>query len=121
MHAFLETGWEQMILTVEKPKVATEPVQKSMWSFKIFYAICFPASVFVAPGVDQMIWLFSLCRSIRCGKIFCDGGNEYPVTGQKAVIVTFGGMCNIAGDQSEEDALSMVPTGTKCEHNKVSL
>ncbi|XP_048026755.1 disintegrin and metalloproteinase domain-containing protein 8 [Megalobrama amblycephala] len=54
-----------------------------------------------------------------CGKIFCDGGTEYPITGQKAVIVTLWGMCNIAGDQSEEDALSMVPTGTKCEHNKV--
>ncbi|XP_073684683.1 zinc metalloproteinase-disintegrin-like MTP9 [Garra rufa] len=54
-----------------------------------------------------------------CGKIFCEGGNEYPVTGQKAVIKTFRGFCNIAGDQSEEDALSMVPTGTKCGHNKV--
>lgn len=56
-----------------------------------------------------------------CGKIFCDGGTEYPITGQKAVIGTLWGMCNIAGDQSEEDALSMVPTGTKCERNKVSM
>ncbi|XP_067286026.1 disintegrin and metalloproteinase domain-containing protein 8 [Pseudorasbora parva] len=55
-----------------------------------------------------------------CGKIFCDGGNNYPVTGQKAVILTFtGAVCNIAGDQSEEEALSMVPTGTKCGQNKV--
>lgn len=56
-----------------------------------------------------------------CGKIFCDGGNDYPITGQKAVIRTLRGFCNIAGDQSEEDALSMVPTGTKCGHNKVSI
>ncbi|XP_051770962.1 disintegrin and metalloproteinase domain-containing protein 8 [Ctenopharyngodon idella] len=57
--------------------------------------------------------------NMMCGKIFCDGGNEYPITGQKAVIVTLRGMCNIAGEQSEEDTLSMVPTGTKCGHNKV--
>lgn len=56
-----------------------------------------------------------------CGKIFCEGGTEFPITGQKAVIGTLWGMCNIAGDQSEEDALSMVPTGTKCEDNKVSM
>lgn len=65
--------------------------------------------------------LFSLYRNMMCGKIFCDGGNEYPITGQKAVIVTLRGMCNIAGEQSEEDTLSMVPTGTKCGHNKVSM
>ncbi|KAL1264011.1 hypothetical protein QQF64_004366 [Cirrhinus molitorella] len=58
-------------------------------------------------------------QDMFCGKIFCDGGNEYPITGQKAVIITFKGFCNIAGDQSEEDALSMVPTGTKCGPNKV--
>uniref|UniRef100_A0A671SJK0 Zinc metalloproteinase-disintegrin-like crotastatin n=1 Tax=Sinocyclocheilus anshuiensis TaxID=1608454 RepID=A0A671SJK0_9TELE len=63
--------------------------------------------------------LFPLYRNMFCGKIFCDGGNKYPVTGQKAVIVTLGGFCNIAGDQLEEDALSMVATGTKCGHNKV--
>uniref|UniRef100_A0A9J7ZC07 ADAM metallopeptidase domain 8b n=2 Tax=Cyprinus carpio TaxID=7962 RepID=A0A9J7ZC07_CYPCA len=58
-------------------------------------------------------------ENMFCGKIFCNGGNYYPVTGQKAVIVIFGRFCNIAGDQSEEDALSMVPTGTKCGPNKV--
>uniref|UniRef100_A0A672KVN3 ADAM metallopeptidase domain 8b n=1 Tax=Sinocyclocheilus grahami TaxID=75366 RepID=A0A672KVN3_SINGR len=64
---------------------------------------------------------YRACTKVNmfCGKIFCDGGNQYPITGQKAVIVTHGGFCNIAGDQLEEDALSMVPTGTKCEHNKV--
>lgn len=56
-----------------------------------------------------------------CGKIFCDGGSEYPITGQKAVLRTLRGHCNVAGDQSEDDVLSMVPTGTKCEHNKVSM
>ncbi|XP_043109477.1 zinc metalloproteinase-disintegrin-like crotastatin [Puntigrus tetrazona] len=58
-------------------------------------------------------------QNMFCGKIFCDGGNDYPITGQKGVIVTVRGFCNIAGDQSEEDALSMVPTGTKCGDNKV--
>uniref|UniRef100_A0A8C2K6Z7 ADAM metallopeptidase domain 8b n=1 Tax=Cyprinus carpio TaxID=7962 RepID=A0A8C2K6Z7_CYPCA len=60
-------------------------------------------------------------ENMFCGKIFCNGGNYYPVTGQKAVIVIFGRFCNLAGDQSEEDALSMVPTGTKCGPNKVSI
>lgn len=54
-----------------------------------------------------------------CGKIFCIGGNEYPVTGQKAIISTLRGLCHIAGDGSEGNNLSMVPTGTKCGHNKV--
>lgn len=58
-------------------------------------------------------------ENMFCGKIFCNEGNEFPVTGQKAVIVTLRGQCNVAGDQTEEDALSMVPTGTKCGHNKV--
>lgn len=58
-------------------------------------------------------------ESMFCGKIFCVGGNEYPVTGQKAIISTKRGLCNIAGDGSEDNNLSMVPTGTKCGHNKV--
>ncbi|XP_051529686.1 zinc metalloproteinase-disintegrin-like 8 isoform X2 [Myxocyprinus asiaticus] len=59
-------------------------------------------------------------ENMFCGKIFCFGGNNYPITGQKAVIITgMGQICNIAGDQSEDDILSMVPTGTKCGHNKV--
>nr|XP_055032462.1 zinc metalloproteinase-disintegrin-like jararhagin isoform X2 [Misgurnus anguillicaudatus] len=59
-------------------------------------------------------------ENMFCGKIFCNGGNEYPVTGQKAIIKTFTGVtCNIAGDWTEEDTLSMVPTGTKCGDNKV--
>uniref|UniRef100_A0A8C2HE11 ADAM metallopeptidase domain 8b n=1 Tax=Cyprinus carpio TaxID=7962 RepID=A0A8C2HE11_CYPCA len=58
-------------------------------------------------------------ENMFCGKIFCDGGSEYPITGQKAVLRTLRGHCNVAGDQSEDDVLSMVPTGTKCEHNKV--
>ncbi|XP_057214212.1 zinc metalloproteinase-disintegrin-like EoMP06 isoform X5 [Triplophysa rosa] len=58
-------------------------------------------------------------ESMFCGKIFCVGGKEYPVTGQKAVISTLRGLCHIAGDGSESNNLSMVPTGTKCGHNKV--
>ncbi|KAJ8248436.1 hypothetical protein GJAV_G00242000 [Gymnothorax javanicus] len=56
----------------------------------------------------------------KCGKIFCTGGNEFPITGQKAVItLAFRTQCNIAVDPSETDNLGMVPTGTKCGVNKV--
>ncbi|XP_056627878.1 zinc metalloproteinase-disintegrin-like crotastatin isoform X2 [Triplophysa dalaica] len=58
-------------------------------------------------------------ESMHCGKIFCVGGNEYPFTGQKAIISTLRGLCHIAGDGSEGNNLSMVPTGTKCGPNKV--
>lgn len=57
-----------------------------------------------------------------CGSIFCTGGNKYPITGLKAQLLTkTGDICNIAGERSEEENLSMVPTGTKCGQNKVSM
>lgn len=57
-----------------------------------------------------------------CGSIFCTGGNKYPITGLKAQLLTMTGeICNIVGERSEEEILNMVPTGTKCGQNKVSV
>ncbi|XP_041714361.1 disintegrin and metalloproteinase domain-containing protein 8-like isoform X2 [Coregonus clupeaformis] len=63
---------------------------------------------------------FARCtpQNIKCGTLFCSGGDEYPITGQKA-IYTMRGTCNIAVDQDKIRALDMVPTGTKCGMNKV--
>ncbi|KAJ8361625.1 hypothetical protein SKAU_G00181500 [Synaphobranchus kaupii] len=59
-------------------------------------------------------------QDIKCGKIFCSGGNEFPITGQKAILTLgFRTQCNIAVDPSATDNLGMVPTGTKCGVNKV--
>ncbi|KAK3529332.1 hypothetical protein QTP70_029139 [Hemibagrus guttatus] len=59
-------------------------------------------------------------QDMYCGSIFCTGGNNYPITGLKAQLVTMtGAICNLAGERSEEENLSMVPTGTKCGQDKV--
>ncbi|XP_061083976.1 disintegrin and metalloproteinase domain-containing protein 8a [Conger conger] len=59
-------------------------------------------------------------QDLKCGKIFCSGGKEFPITGQKAILSLRSGVqCNIAVDPSETDDLGMVPTGTKCGANKV--
>ncbi|KAL7869800.1 hypothetical protein AOLI_G00137880 [Acnodon oligacanthus] len=58
-------------------------------------------------------------QDMHCGSIFCIGGNMLPVTGLKATLVMPTGICKIVGERSEEDNLSMVPTGTKCGQNKV--
>ncbi|XP_046710679.1 zinc metalloproteinase-disintegrin-like jararhagin isoform X2 [Silurus meridionalis] len=59
-------------------------------------------------------------QDIYCGSIFCTGGNKFPITGLKAQLLTnTGEICNIVGERSEEENLSMVPTGTKCGPNKV--
>ncbi|XP_021431767.2 disintegrin and metalloproteinase domain-containing protein 8 isoform X1 [Oncorhynchus mykiss] len=57
-------------------------------------------------------------QNIKCGTLFCSGGDEYPITGQKASY-TMRGTCNIAVDQDKTRALDMVPTGTKCGMNEV--
>ncbi|XP_071266504.1 disintegrin and metalloproteinase domain-containing protein 8-like isoform X1 [Salvelinus alpinus] len=63
---------------------------------------------------------FARCtpQNIKCGTLFCSGGDEYPITGQKASY-TMRGTCNIAVDQDKIRALDMVPTGTKCGMNDV--
>ncbi|XP_017539884.1 disintegrin and metalloproteinase domain-containing protein 8 [Pygocentrus nattereri] len=58
-------------------------------------------------------------QDMHCGSIFCIGGNKLPITGLKATLVMPKGLCNMVGERSEEDNLSMVPTGTKCGQNKV--
>ncbi|XP_053366736.1 zinc metalloproteinase-disintegrin-like jararhagin [Clarias gariepinus] len=59
-------------------------------------------------------------QDVYCGSIYCTGGNKFPITGLKAQLITHSGViCNIVGERSEEDNLSMVPTGTKCGQNKV--
>lgn len=66
--------------------------------------------------------MFLSHRDIYCGSIFCTGGNKLPITFSKAQLLTSDGyICNIVIEKSEEDNLSMVPTGTKCGQNKVSM
>lgn len=111
IHVFIWIHLVEMILTVEGPKMATEPVPKSkiQIGWWLHHSRCDVFDVCV----------LSSYRSMHCGKIFCVGGNEYPFTGQKAIISTLRGLCHIAGDGSEGNNLSMVPTGTKCGPNKV--
>ncbi|KAI1894280.1 hypothetical protein AGOR_G00114190 [Albula goreensis] len=59
-------------------------------------------------------------KDIKCGRIFCNGGNEFPITGLKGIVnIGFRTQCNIAIDLAETDNIGMVPTGTKCGDNKV--
>ncbi|XP_066521698.1 disintegrin and metalloproteinase domain-containing protein 8 isoform X2 [Hoplias malabaricus] len=56
----------------------------------------------------------------HCGSIYCTGGNIRPINGLKTTIYLKNGeSCNIVVERSEEDNLSMVPTGAKCGLNKV--
>lgn len=57
---------------------------------------------------------------MKCGKIYCSGGNEFPITQKKSYIIIRGKMCNVAVDASGTEDLGLVPTGTKCGTNKVS-
>ncbi|XP_062858756.1 zinc metalloproteinase-disintegrin-like batroxstatin-1 [Trichomycterus rosablanca] len=54
-----------------------------------------------------------------CGTIYCSGGRRIPVTGLKATLMFKNEMCKIAGEISQSGNISMVPTGTKCGHDKV--
>lgn len=58
-----------------------------------------------------------------CGKLFCTGGWEFPVTSKKSFYkVGNGDMCNEATMNPEDNYpadLAMVPTGTKCGNNRV--
>ncbi|XP_014014546.2 disintegrin and metalloproteinase domain-containing protein 8 isoform X2 [Salmo salar] len=59
-------------------------------------------------------------QNMKCGTLFCSGGDEYPITGQKAFYsMQGGGTCNIAVDQDKIRSLDMVPTGTKCGMKEV--
>ncbi|XP_030628316.1 disintegrin and metalloproteinase domain-containing protein 8a [Chanos chanos] len=64
---------------------------------------------------------YAKCAPQKCGKIFCSGGTEFPITREKIVrTITPGGKtCNVAVDSSGTGDLGMVPTGTKCGTNQV--
>ncbi|XP_051773807.1 disintegrin and metalloproteinase domain-containing protein 8a [Ctenopharyngodon idella] len=56
---------------------------------------------------------------MKCGKIYCYGGNTFPITKEKSTITFQSKICNMAVDPSPTEDLGMVPTGTKCDTNKV--
>ncbi|KAM9364096.1 disintegrin and metalloproteinase domain-containing protein 8a [Pholidichthys leucotaenia] len=62
-------------------------------------------------------------RDQSCGKLFCSGGWEFPVTSRKSFYkVGNGDICNEATMNPEDNYpadLGMVPTGTKCGSNMV--
>ncbi|KAL4639998.1 zinc metalloproteinase-disintegrin-like ohanin isoform X2 [Arapaima gigas] len=64
---------------------------------------------------------YSRCaeKDIKCGKIFCTGGEQFPITREKVQLTTWGLKCNVAVDRRETGDLGMVPMGTKCGNNKV--
>ncbi|KAG7236339.1 hypothetical protein INR49_001036 [Caranx melampygus] len=61
-------------------------------------------------------------RDQSCGKLFCTGGWEFPVTSSKSFYQVKDEICNIATMKPEDNYpadMGMVPTGTKCGHNMV--
>uniref|UniRef100_A0A671Q090 Disintegrin and metalloproteinase domain-containing protein 8-like n=1 Tax=Sinocyclocheilus anshuiensis TaxID=1608454 RepID=A0A671Q090_9TELE len=56
---------------------------------------------------------------MMCGKIYCYGGNPFPITNTKSTVTIHSRTCYIAVDSSPTDDLGMVPAGTKCGINKV--
>ncbi|XP_042289065.1 disintegrin and metalloproteinase domain-containing protein 8a [Thunnus maccoyii] len=57
-----------------------------------------------------------------CGKLFCSGGWEFPVTSRKSFYRVGNGICNEATMDPEDNYpadLGMVPTGTACGINMV--
>ncbi|XP_072534300.1 disintegrin and metalloproteinase domain-containing protein 8a [Salminus brasiliensis] len=58
-------------------------------------------------------------RHVKCGKIYCIGGNEFPITQTKSVITKGTKTCYAAVNTPEADSIGMVPTGTKCGTDKV--
>ncbi|KAM9476559.1 disintegrin and metalloproteinase domain-containing protein 8a [Clarias gariepinus] len=55
----------------------------------------------------------------KCGKIYCSGGNEFPVTKKKSEINMLRTTCKVAVDEHGSGDIGLVPTGTKCGTNKV--
>ncbi|KAK9964506.1 hypothetical protein ABG768_005671 [Culter alburnus] len=56
---------------------------------------------------------------MKCGKIYCYGQNSFPITLEKKIITFQSRTCNMAVDPSPTEDLGMVPSGTKCDTNKV--
>lgn len=71
-----------------------------------------------------IVLLFFGGRDQSCGKLFCSGGWEFPITSKKFFYkLGNGNLCNEAAMNSEDNFpqdLAMVPTGTKCGTNMVS-
>lgn len=59
-------------------------------------------------------------RNNKCGKIYCSGGNEFPITKTKHEITMGWKKCKVAVDVRGKEDIGIVPTGTKCGTNKVS-
>ncbi|XP_077093187.1 disintegrin and metalloproteinase domain-containing protein 8a [Siphateles boraxobius] len=72
---------------------------------------CFRRNVF--DGTSKSI------EHSKCGKIYCYGGNELPITLKKSVITLPSKTCYMTLDPSPTEDLGMVPAGTKCGTNKV--
>ncbi|XP_026212584.1 disintegrin and metalloproteinase domain-containing protein 8a isoform X2 [Anabas testudineus] len=85
-------------------------------------------------AADACFYLHGNCRKTQfrqrclssdqsCGKLFCSGGWEFPVTSRKSFYkVGNGDICNEATMNPEDNYpadLGMVPTGTKCGNNMV--
>ncbi|KAK2824234.1 hypothetical protein Q5P01_021409 [Channa striata] len=85
-------------------------------------------------AADDCFYLHGNCRKTlfsqrclsseqSCGKLFCSGGWEFPVTSRKSFYkVGNGEICNEATMNPEDNYpadLGMVPTGTKCGNNMV--
>uniref|UniRef100_UPI003AAA9530 disintegrin and metalloproteinase domain-containing protein 8a n=1 Tax=Centroberyx gerrardi TaxID=166262 RepID=UPI003AAA9530 len=62
-------------------------------------------------------------QEVTCGKLYCSGGWEFPVTSRKSFITLANGVtCNEATMNPKDNYpadLVMVPTGTKCGNNMV--
>ncbi|XP_052007676.1 disintegrin and metalloproteinase domain-containing protein 8a [Xyrauchen texanus] len=56
---------------------------------------------------------------MKCGNIYCSGGNEFPITTKKLRVTLQSRICYMALDSSPTEDLGKVPTGTKCGTNKV--
>ncbi|XP_052428928.1 disintegrin and metalloproteinase domain-containing protein 8-like [Carassius gibelio] len=56
---------------------------------------------------------------MMCGKIYCYGGNSFPITNRISTVTINSKNCYIAVDSSPTGDLGMVPAGTKCDLNKV--
>ncbi|KAL4641089.1 disintegrin and metalloproteinase domain-containing protein 8-like isoform X1 [Arapaima gigas] len=70
--------------------------------------------------LNAVLYNYPFFRDVKCGKIFCIGGNKYPITQNKAIFMLgFGTWCNAAIDLSQTSDVGTVPTGTKCAYNKV--
>uniref|UniRef100_A0A8C1YYW1 Disintegrin and metalloproteinase domain-containing protein 8-like n=1 Tax=Cyprinus carpio TaxID=7962 RepID=A0A8C1YYW1_CYPCA len=64
-------------------------------------------------------WYSESYRHMMCGKIYCYGGKEFPITNRKSFVTIQSRTCYTAVDSSPTGDLGMVPAGTKCGINKM--